>query len=212
MEILWYAALQGWGEAAVISVIIGTENCEHALVPTLSALVAGAAAGAVREVIVADAGSTDATAQVADLAGCDLIISKAPLAARLQEAAGHARASWLLFLRPGVVLDATWIDEAGRFIERAELNGSPQAQAAVFRRAPAVIDTRPLLLEALVMLKSALGGRPHPEQGLLIYKRLYDELGGHRDGGFDPEADLLARLGRKRTIMLRSGAAKVAEI
>ena len=136
---------------------------------------------------------------------------KAPLAARLREAAGRARASWLLFLRPGVVLDATWIDEASRFIERAELNGTAQAQAAVFRRAPAVIDTRPLLLEALVMLKSALGGRPHPEQGLLIYKRLYDQLGGHRDGGFDPEADLLARLGAQRTIMLRSGAAKVAE-
>jgi glycosyltransferase involved in cell wall biosynthesis len=193
----------------VISVIIGTENCEHALVPTLAALVAGAAAGAVREVIIADAGSTDATAGVADLAGCDLFISKAPLAARLREAAKRARASWLLFLRPGVALDATWIDEASRFIERAELNGT--AQAAVFRRAPAVIDTRPLLLEALMMLKSALGGRPHPEQGLLIYKRLYDELGGHRDGDFDPEADLLARLGRKRTIMLRSGAAKVAE-
>ncbi len=193
----------------MISVIIGTENCEHALVPTLAALVAGAAAGAVREVIMADAGSTDATAGVADLAGCDLFISKAPLAARLREAAKRARASWLLFLRPGVALDATWIDEASRFIERAELNGT--AQAAVFRRAPAVIDTRPLLLEALMMLKSALGGRPHPEQGLLIYKRLYDELGGHRDGDFDPEADLLARLGRKRTIMLRSGAAKVAE-
>jgi Glycosyl transferase family 2 len=201
---------RGWGEAPVISVIIGTKNCEHALVPTLAALVAGAAAGAVREVIIADAGSTDATAEVGDLAGCDLVVSKAPLAARLREAAGRARASWLLFLRPGVVLDATWIDEASRFIERAELNGT--AQAAVFRRAPAVIDTRPLLLEALIMLKSALGGRPHPEQGLLIYKRVYDELGGHRDGDFDPEADLLARLGRKRTIILRSGAAKVAEI
>jgi glycosyltransferase involved in cell wall biosynthesis len=195
----------------VISVIVGTENSERSLVPTLAALVQGAAAGAVREVIVADGGSRDATAEVADLAGCELTVSKEPLAGRLSAAAGRARAPWLLFLRPGVVLDATWVEETSRFIEHAELNGTSQTRAAVFRRAPAVLDTRPLLLEALMMLKAALGGRPHPEQGLLIFKRLYDQLGGHRSGIFDPEADLLARLGRKRIVMLRSAAAKVAE-
>jgi len=203
-------AAVGWG-TALISVIISTENCERSLVPTLAALVAGAAAGTVREVIVADAGSTDATAEVADLAGCELIVSKAPLATRLNEAAARARASWLMFLKPGVVLDPSWMAETGRFIEQAELSGTPQMRAAIFRRAPALIESRPFLLEALMMVKSALGGRPRPEQGLVIFKRLYEQLGGHRGGIFDPESDLLARLGRKRVVMLRSGAAKVAE-
>ena len=40
----------------MISVIIATKDSERALVSTLGALVPGAAAGAVREVIVADAG------------------------------------------------------------------------------------------------------------------------------------------------------------
>jgi hypothetical protein len=44
-----------------------------------------------------------------------------------------------------------------------------------------------------------------PDQGLVISRRLYDELGGHRDAANDPEADLLARLGRRRVLMLRSG-------
>jgi hypothetical protein len=197
------------GGKYVISVVIGTDNSERALVPTLTALVPGAAAGIVREVIVADPGSTDATAEVADMAGCEIMVSAAPLAARLLEAAGRAHAPWLLFLRPGVVLDAGWIEETSRFIEYAELNQVAQQRAAVFRRAPAVIDSRPALFEALAMLKSALGGRPHPEQGLLIFRRLYDQLGGHRAGTLDPEVDFLVRLGRKRLVMLRSGAVKV---
>ncbi|MBO0756715.1 MAG: glycosyl transferase [Bradyrhizobiaceae bacterium] len=193
----------------MITVIIGTDNSGRALAPTLAALVAGAAAGAVREVIVADAGSTDPTVEIADMAGCEFIVSKAPLALRLQEAAGRARAAWLMFLRPGVVLDQTWIEEANRFVEHVELSGQSDARAAVFRRAPSIADSRPLLLEALGILISALSRRPHPEQGLLISKRFYEQLGGHRVGITDAETDLLARLGRKRTIMLRSAAVKV---
>jgi len=195
----------------LITVIIGTDNSERSLVPTLASLVAGAAAGAVRDVIVADAGSTDATAAVADMAGCELIVSKTRLALRLQEAAQRARSQWLLFLRPGVVLDTTWIEEAFLFVEQAEHKGQPDLRAAVFRRAPSMVDSRPVLLEALEILKSALGRRPHPEQGLLIYKRLYDRLGGHRGDIVDPEADLLARLGRRRTITLRTAAVKVTD-
>lgn len=195
----------------MITVIIGTENSGRMLVPTLAALVAGAAAGAVREVIVADAGSTDATAEVADMAGCEFIVSKAPLARRLHEAAQRARAAWLMFLRPGVVLDPTWIQEAGRFVEQAERCGQSDARAAVFRRAPSIVSSRSLLLEALGLLKSALNRRPHPEQGLLVSKRFYEQLGGHRVGVVDAETDLLARLGRKRLIRLRSAAVKVTD-
>jgi glycosyltransferase involved in cell wall biosynthesis len=195
----------------LITVIIGTDNSERSLVPTLAALVSGAAAGAVREVIVADAGSTDATAEVADMAGCELIISKTPLALRLQEAAQRARAEWLMFLRPGVVLEATWIEEACLFVERAQGKEPADMQAAVFRRAPAMVDSQPFIIETLAILMYALSRRPHPEQGLLICKRLYDDLGGHRGDMVDPEADLLARIGRKRTIMLRSAAVKATD-
>jgi glycosyltransferase involved in cell wall biosynthesis len=196
----------------LITVIIGTENSGRLLVPTLAALVAGAAAGVVREVIVADAGSTDATANVADMAGCEFIASKeASLALRLRDAAQRARAAWLMFLRPGVMLDSTWIEEAHRFIEHTEHRGQPDVLAAVFRQAPSIADTRPLLFEALVTLKAALSRRPHPDQGLLISKRFYDQLGGHRVGVVNPETDLLGRLGRKRTIILRSAAVKVTD-
>ena len=51
----------------MLSVIIATKDSERPLVLTLAALVPGAMAGIVREVIVADAGSGDATARVAHL-------------------------------------------------------------------------------------------------------------------------------------------------
>ena len=55
--------------------------------PTLAALVPGATAGIVREVIVADGGSRDDTEQVADIAGCRFLSSVEPLGARLKAAA-----------------------------------------------------------------------------------------------------------------------------
>ena len=123
-----------WGKRRkprhMLSVIIPTRNSERALVPTLAALVPGATAGLVSEVLVADAGSQDDTAAVADVAGCNFIAGEAPLAGRLKAAAAAARAPWLLFLRPGTVLDAPWTGEVGRFIQQT----AHDRRAAVFRR------------------------------------------------------------------------------
>lgn len=193
----------------MLSVIIAASESERALVPTLAALVPGAAAGAIREVIVADTGARAEIAQVADVAGCRVLVSDAPLAGRLRAAAAAVRGSWLMFLRPGIVLDVTWIAETMRFLDNAELAGQADAQAAVFRPAPAAGSARPALMEALALLATALGRRPRPDQGLVMSRRLYERLGGHRDGTADCEADLLGRLGRGRIIMLRSGAVRV---
>src|SRR5215831_10279654 len=120
----------------MLSVIIATDESERALVSTLAALVPGATAGAIREVIVADKGSRDQTAEVADVAGCRIMVSPAPLAGRLRAAAALARSAWLMFLQPGTAPDATWIPEVMGFVEQAELAGEPHARAAVFSPGP----------------------------------------------------------------------------
>jgi glycosyltransferase involved in cell wall biosynthesis len=192
----------------MLSVVIATHDSERALLPTLAALVAGAAAGVVREVIVADAGSRDATAAIADGAGCRVLTSAQTRGARLKAAAATARAPWLLFLAPGTVPDATWIEETRRFIEQADLRGCATTRAAAFR--PGSAAFRPALVEALALLWAALGARPDASQGLLIARSLYDALGGHRDGA-EPERDLARRLGRRRVVLLRSGAMAAAD-
>jgi glycosyltransferase involved in cell wall biosynthesis len=186
----------------MLSVVIPTLNSERVLVPTLAMLVPGAMSGLVREVIIADAGSNDETLAVADVAGCTVLSSSEALAVRLRAAAAAARGPWLMFLRAGAVLDTTWIDETTHFIEESEQS---DGSAAVFRRAVSARASYPALREILGLLIFSVFGRTSPDQGLVISRRLYDELGGHRDAANDPEADLLARLGRRRVLMLRSG-------
>jgi glycosyltransferase involved in cell wall biosynthesis len=182
----------------MLSVIIATDESERALVATLAALVSGATAGAIREAIVADKGSRDQTAEVADVAGCRLLVTPAPLAGRLRAAAAVARAGWLMFLQPGTAPDATWIPEVMRFVEQVELAGQANPQAAVF--------SPPMQGKATLFagLKGLIHRGPKPEQGLIIAKRLYDSLGGHRDKVADCETDLLRRLGRRRIVVLRA--------
>jgi glycosyltransferase involved in cell wall biosynthesis len=190
----------------MISVIIPTLDSERALLPTLAALVPGAMEGLVSEVIVADGGSRDDTAIVADAAGCNFRVADAPLGERLKDAASAARAPWLLFLRPGIILDPSWVADARRFVEQF----SGKDAAAVFRRGAA--GQRPVR-EALSMLAAALGARPRPrpEQGLLISRRLYDTLGGHTGHAADPEADLIARIGGRRIARLAAGASPLLD-
>ena len=183
----------------MLSVIIATLDSERALVPTLAALVPGATTGLIREVLIADAGSRDETAVVADIAGCNFLTIEGPLGRRLKFAADQARASWLLFLRPGTVLDTPWIAEARNFTEQPP----PSARAAVFRRAA---PSQSGLGEAFSLLVAALGATPRPQQGLIIAKDFYQAVGGHSADARDPETDLLRRIGRRRVVTLSTSA------
>jgi hypothetical protein len=183
----------------MLSVIIATRDSERALVRTLAALVPGATAGLITEVLVADAGSHDDTAAVADVAGCAYLALDGPLGKRLKRAAAAARAPWLLFLRPGTILDSSWTGEARHFVEHSP----PDALAAMFRRGA---YGQPTLREALSLLLAALVARPSPEQGLIISKQFYDRLGGHPEQAADPEVEFIRRLGRRRTVTLSAAA------
>jgi glycosyltransferase involved in cell wall biosynthesis len=187
----------------MLSAIIATHESERMLVLTLSALVPAVAAGLLSDVVVADAGSHDATAEVAEVAGCRFISSSEPLGLRLKSAALQTRAPWLMFLRAGVVPEPGWIAATERFMQAADMADRPRA--AVFRP-PGVADLmRPGWREILALLRVTLGGAPRPEQGLLISRRLYGALGGHTAAA-DAEAALLRKLGRRRIVMLAAGA------
>jgi glycosyltransferase involved in cell wall biosynthesis len=184
----------------MLSAIIATHESERTLVPTLAALVPAAAAGLLAEAIVADAGSADATAEVADFAGCRFISSKEPAGIRLKSAAATARAPWLLFLRAGTVPQAGWIEATGRFMQATDMREGA-ACAGVFRPVAAADYMRPRFGEILALLRATFGGSPQPDQGLLIARRFYEAVGGH-DASADAEVTLLRRLGRRRVAML----------
>jgi hypothetical protein len=63
-----------------------------------------------------------------------------------------------------------------------------------------------VLRELRTLLAGALGALPRPEQGLLMTRALYDELGGHAEAAADPERDLIRRIGRRRIVTLAAAA------
>lgn len=192
---------------AMLSVIVATHESERALVPTLSALVPGAMSGLVTEVVVADAGSTDATAEVADIAGCRFIASDALLGERLRTAALSTRTPWLMFLRAGVVLDSDWTSASETFMQAASF-ADTAPRAGVFRAA-ATASAQPGLGDLLALARAVFAGRkPSPDQGLIISRSLYETVGGH-PAHADAEAKLLVQLGRK-VALLGAGARRVA--
>ncbi len=187
----------------MITVVIYTHDSALILVPTLSALVAGSAEGLVREVLLADAGSTDGTEAIADAAGCGFLQPPGDLGERLRAVAATARGTWLLFLDPASVLEEGWTREAGKFLENSDRSGQAAQRAATFRIATEEYGLAAKIAELRSTLRFALTGRPRPEQGLLISKAFYDALGGNQRGE-NSQARILGRIGRSRLVVLRS--------
>ena len=73
----------------MLSVIIPTEGVEQPAVATLAALVPGAAAGVVREVLLVDRAGTDVIERVADVAGCRFLAFEARAPRRWPPAPGR---------------------------------------------------------------------------------------------------------------------------
>jgi glycosyltransferase involved in cell wall biosynthesis len=188
----------------LISVVIPTRNSERQVVPTLAALVSGAAAGIVRDVVLADGGSSDATEAVADAAGCIFIAGGDDLGGRLRAGAHAAtRGDWLMFLDPGAMLEEGWTREVRKFLDTVGRAGNADKRAATFRLAYEGFGLTPRLAEAAAGARLALTGRPRAEQGLLISKLLYQKLGGHQKGA-NAHRRLIAKLGRMRIVKLRT--------
>lgn len=187
----------------MISVVIPTGETAKLLIPTLAALVPGAAAGIVREVLLVDFTGSPDVAEIADAAGCEYVAGPADPGARLRQGAAAARAGWLMFLEPQGLLQDGWTREVRNFTDQVERIGATDRRAATFRLALDGFGVSPRMKETAAMVRHALIGRPRPEQGLLIHRRFYEALGGHAPG---PHATrrLIARIGRARLALLRS--------
>jgi hypothetical protein len=185
----------------MLSVIIPTEGAEQPAVATLSALVPGAAAGVISEVLLVDRSSDNGVIErVADVAGCNFLKFDGSHAAAMAEGAARARAPWLMFLPAGAVLDPGWIDETVQFIQSVAASGRPRAGVFRYARSPyAETGVR----DRLRAIARAIVG-PLGDQGLLIARDHYRQLGGYKPDARRAETRLLRELGRSSRTMLRS--------
>lgn len=134
----------------MLTVIMESRDNEPELAQTLSALVAGAVEGIVRDVIVLDHGSGDGSLQIADAAGCRFLTEWS-----VDEIVRLARGDWLLLLQPGARPLFGWVDAVA---EHVALNKGP-ARFAGSRN-----HRRPFM-------RRLVQRRPPLECGLLVSKR-----------------------------------------
>ncbi|WP_229255097.1 glycosyltransferase [Candidatus Viadribacter manganicus] len=172
----------------------------HALAP----LVDGMAEGLIREVIVSDGGSHDETVEIADAAGCSVIVGAPGRAKQLIAGAACAKGKWLFFLHPRTVLARGWTDEVQTFFQFSE----GRKRAAVFKLAFNDRSAKGALFWA--RLRAQMMKLPHGDQGLLISRFLYDGLSGYRDMVHE-DIDFARRIGAKRLVFLETEAVTSAD-
>lgn len=190
----------------MITIVIPTLNPQKRFGLCLTALIPAAINGLVSNVIIVDGGSTDSYAsRLAEEAGATFMHGARGRGTQLALGAKHAKGRWLLFLHSDTVLADGWEAEVTSFIRYIETGESPPS-AAAFRFAVDDFGVMPKLLENLVGLRCFLFKLPYGDQGLLIPRTLYDNVGGFKSIPLMEDVDIVRRLGRKRIIILKTQA------
>lgn len=143
------------------------------------------------EIILVDAGSTDATAEIAKSAGAKVLpTDRRQRAHQLNVGAQHARGSTLLFLHADTRLPEGAADLVTSALQRSRLVGG-----AFARR----YDSPSKMLRAtcqLAQLRNQLIGWHLGDQAMFVRRSVFFQLGGFREVDQFEDLDFSRRLGR----------------
>jgi rSAM/selenodomain-associated transferase 2 len=182
-----------------ITVIVPTLNARRTLDATFAPL-----QDFVRGVVVSDGGSADGTQDRAHELGAHVVSGPSGRGGQLIRGASASASAWMLFLHADTVLDKSWRADA-------EAAMADPSKAAYFAFALDDASAQARRLERMVAWRARNLGLPYGDQGLLISRRLYDELGGFRDMPVMEDVDLVRRIGRARLTPLTARAVTSAE-
>ena len=185
-----------------LSVIIPTLNAGMELRRSLPPLAVFEGLDILRELILVDGGSDDDTLAIGDAAGAQIINAERGRGRQLATGGVAAQGEWLLFLHADTVLDARWRDAIDAFMENPE----NQAHAGYFRFALDDSSFAARVLEKFVALRCWLFGLPYGDQGLLIKRDHYRNLGGFTTMPFLEDVALVRRIGPKRMTPIKATA------
>jgi rSAM/selenodomain-associated transferase 2 len=188
---------------APLSIIIPCLNAMPRLADCLAALVIGLGDGLVREAVVVDGSSNDDSAHLAADMGCKVVVvppEQRGRARQLRAGAAVATGDWLLFLHADTVLQEGWVAAIGDHI------ANHKGKAAYFRLAFDQPSGEARRVAALANWRARYLGLPYGDQGLLVSRALYDQIGGFEDMALMEDVDIVRRLTKGRIVGL-SGVA-----
>ncbi|MGB3626087.1 MAG: TIGR04283 family arsenosugar biosynthesis glycosyltransferase, partial [Henriciella sp.] len=191
---------------APLSIIIPTLDAALDLPLCLDSLMPGLEGGLIREVIISDGGSGDATEQIAEASGANFIEGEPGRGKQLIAGAEAARGDWLLFLHADTALSRDWAERVAAHMQKnAE-------KAAVFTLAFRSDHPQAKHVAARANRRAKWMGLPYGDQGLLISRKHYDEIGGYEDLPLMEDVRLVQTIGKDKLVMLsaeaRTSAAK----
>jgi hypothetical protein len=158
---------------AELSVVIPTLDAGDALPACLGALFEGVHTGLIREVIVSDGGSQDATRVMAEEAGAVIVTGPPSRGGQLRRGAEAAGGTWLMVLHADTGLPEGWSEAV-----RAQI---AKGGAAAFRLRFDAGGVAPRLVAGWANLRTRMFGLPYGDQALLVSHRAYHAAGGYPD-------------------------------
>lgn len=160
---------------AGLSVVIPTLNAGGSLPACLQALFEGLEAGLIRELVITDGGSDDATLAIAEAAGAVVVTGPASRGGQLARGCAAAQRQWLLVLHADTVLEPGWSGAVAAHMAQAP------KQAACFRLRFDAPGAPARIVAGWANLRTRLLGLPFGDQGLLMPRAAYQAAGGYRD-------------------------------
>jgi rSAM/selenodomain-associated transferase 2 len=185
----------------MLTIIIPTLNAAHDLAQTLAVL-RREAETLPFEVIVADGGSVDDTALAAASGGAIFLPVARGRGRQMAEATKDASGDWFLFLHADTRPQGQWAQAVHEFMT----DGRNGLRAGYFRFALDDDSRAARFMERVVLWRCRLFGLPYGDQGLLISKSYYLQLGGYKSIPLMEDVHLMRRIGRARCRMLPATA------
>ena len=191
---------------APLSIVIPTLNAGAELPGALACLMQGVEAGLVRELVVSDGGSSDGTVEMAENVGAVVVTGAPGRGGQIARGVAAAQGDWVMVLHADTQLGAGWVEAVERLMARA---ASGEACAGYFRLRFRAKGLAPRFVAGWATARSRLFGLPYGDQGLILSRALYYQVGGMPDLPLMEDV-AIARALRGKLVALEAEAATSA--